>query len=120
MTDLAHHYRGDPFDYDFVLGNGWVGTDFTGGLKFTLRTTQPGSSTVTDTDAVDQATSAATEITFSGANGNVLIPSSRTTAWPVGKGLYWDLQGTITGPPQRVYTIDSGRVLIVADITRAP
>jgi hypothetical protein len=114
---LEPHYRGDTFDYDFTIGSGWVFADFTGGLKFTLRTREPSSSTVADTDATDQATSAGGEVTGSGAAGNVLIPASRTTAWPSGR-LYWDLQGIVTGTPNRVYTIDKGTIVIVADITR--
>lgn len=117
-TALDPHFRGDTFDYDFTIGSGWVFADFTGGLKFTLRTRAPSSSTVADTDATDQATSAGGEVTGSGTAGNVLIRASRTTTWPTGR-LYWDLQGIISGSPNRVYTIDSGTITIVADITRA-
>jgi hypothetical protein len=118
VTALAPHYRGDTFDYDFTLGAGWVFADFTGGLKFTLRTRAPSSSTTSDADAVDQATSGGGGITGSGTSGNVLIPASRTTAWPSGR-LYFDLQGIVSGTPNRVYTLDSGTITIVADITRA-
>lgn len=117
-TPLDPHYRGDTFDYDFTIGSGWVFADFTGGLKFTLRTRAPSSSTTADTDAVDQATSSGGEITGSGTAGNVLIPASRTTAWPAGGKLYWDLQGIVTGSPNRVYTLDSGTIVILSDITR--
>jgi hypothetical protein len=117
-TALPPHVRGDTFSRSFTLGNSWLGSTFTGGVKFTLRTRAPASSVVTDTDAVDQATTVAGEITFVGAVGTILIPASRTTVWAAGK-LYWDLQGSVTGVPT-IYTIDYGTIIIVADITRAP
>lgn len=118
MTSLAAHYRGDTFSYSFTLGNGWVGSDFTGGVKFTLRRTEASSSTVTDSDAVDQASVATGEITFSGATGTIVIPASRTNAWPA-KRLLWDLQGVVDLATDRVETIDSGDILIKADVTRS-
>lgn len=119
MTDLRLHVRGDTFRYSFTLGNGWVGTDFTGGLKFTLRTTLPASSVVSDSDAVDQASVAAGEILMSGASGTVTIPASRAYDWPTGT-LVWDLQGTVTAVPDNiVYTIDRGSIRVVGDVTRS-
>jgi len=117
VTGLDPHYRGDTFDYDFTLGNGWVMADFTGGLVFTLRSSIPADGTTVDTDAVDQASVATGEITGSGTAGNVLIPATRVTLWPKGR-LHWDLQGKVSGSPARVYTIDSGVILIRHDITR--
>lgn len=116
MTNLADFRRGDTFVYSFTLGNTWVGADFTGGVFFTLRSTIPESSEVTDTNAVAQATDAS-EISFSGAVGTITIPASSTTAWPLGK-LYWDVQGVVSGTPDTVYTIDAGEIQIRHDITR--
>lgn len=118
MTTLDPHRRGDTFEYSFTLGNGWVGADFTGGVKFTLRSAQVASSVVTDTDAIDQASVATGEIVFSGATATVTIPASRTTSWPA-KQLYWDLQGVISGATPRVYTVDDGVIAIRPDITRS-
>lgn len=115
---LDPQLRGDEFKYTFTLGNGWTSTMFTGGVKFTLRTSIPASTVVTDTDAVDQASVAGGEITFSSTTvGTVLIPGSRTTAWPA-KRLYWDLQGYVT-IGARPLTADRGSVLIIGDLTRA-
>jgi len=118
MTTLASQRRGDEFKYTFTLGNGWTSTMFTGGMKFTLRTSIPASSVVTDTDAVDQASVATGEITFSSATvGTVLIPGARTTAWPA-KNLFWDLQGYVT-VGARPLTADDGTILIRGDVTRS-
>ena len=118
MTDLAPHTRGDTFEYTFTLGNGWVGADFTGGVRFTLRKYVPDSGVVTDADAVDQASVATGEITFAGAEGTIVIPASRTTTWPV-RPLVWDIQGIINGSPNVVYTIDDGAIVIDGDVTRS-
>jgi hypothetical protein len=117
-TALRPHIRGDTFSRSFTLGNSWLGSTFSGGVKFTLRRLAPAASVVTDTDATDQATTAGGEITFVGAVGTILIPASRTTLWPSGR-LYWDLQGSVGGVPT-IYTIDYGTITIVADVTRAP
>lgn len=118
MTTLDPHRRGDTFEYSFRLGNGWVGSDFTGGVKFTLRTSPPDSNITTDDDAVDQASVSGGEIVFSGAAGTITIPASRTTEWPAAS-LFWDLQGVISGTPNVVHTIDDGAIRIKADITRS-
>lgn len=118
QTILEAQLRGDPFIYTGTLGNGWVFADFTGGLKFTLRTAIPESSVTTDTGAIDQATTDASEITGSGTSVTITVPSSRTTAWPKG-WLYWDLQGTISGATPQKRTIDYGKILIVGDVTRS-
>lgn len=118
MTTLKPQRRGDRFLYYFTLGNSWTAAMFTGGIKFTLRTSVPSSSTVTDVDAVDQAAVATGEITFSDdTHGSVLIPGARTTAWPA-RRLKWDLQGVVT-VGARVETIDSGDIQIEGDITRS-
>jgi hypothetical protein len=118
MTVLASHRRGDTFSYTITLGDGWVGADFTGGMKFTLRERVPDSSVTTDDDAMDQATSGGGEITGSGATVTIVIPASRTTSWKA-KQLYWDLQGVVSGSPDEVYTIDYGTIPILPDITRS-
>lgn len=118
MTTLDSQKRGDEFSYSFTLGSGWIGSDFSGGIIFTLREEIPESTVTTDADAVDQASVAGGEITFSSTTvGTILIPGSRTTAWPKGR-LYWDLQGVVT-VGERVFTIDSGTILIAGDVTRA-
>lgn len=117
-TKLEVQKRGDTFDREFTLGNGWVGADFDG-VKFTLRTEIPPSSTVTDSDAVDQASVATGEITFVGNVGTIVIPASRTTAWPGNKKLFWDLQGVIDASEDLVYTVDDGTIVIDGDVTRS-
>lgn len=118
-TVLPSQMRGDKFEYVFTLGNSWTGATFTGGVKFTLRETLPPSSTVTDLDAVDQASVATGEITFVDEVGTIVIPGSRTTAWPAPKKLFWDLQGVVDGSPDVPHTIDRGTIVIDADITRS-
>ncbi len=118
MTTLRSQRRGDPFDRGFTLGNEWTGTDFEE-MWFTLRATMPTSdSAANDDDAVAQATLGGGSITVTGAAGRVLLPSSSTRTWPGAKRLYWDLQGRPTGDTN-VYTIDSGDVLVAADVTRS-
>ena len=118
MTTLESQRRGDTFERSFTLGNGWTGASFTGGVKFTLRTKIPPSSTVTDADAVDQASIAGGEITIVDDEGTIVIPAERTTTWPVAV-LLWDLQGVISGDPDVVRTIDSGSIRITGDVTRS-
>ncbi len=118
MTYLDDHVRGDTFRYEFELGNGWTGTDFTGGLLFTLRTRAGSSTEEDDESAVDQASADDAEITMNGTLGVIIIPASRTKAWPA-KNLKWDLQGKVTATPEDlVYTIDLGDIRILPDITR--
>jgi hypothetical protein len=115
---LAPHVRGDTFIYSTALGNGWVAADFSGGIRFTLRSRYPASSVTTDADAVDQATLAAGDIVASGANLTITIPAARTTLWAAGR-LYFDLQGVVAGATPRVYTIASGVITILPDVTRS-
>jgi hypothetical protein len=115
---LPPHVRGDTFPYEGTLDDDWTAEQFTGGLKFTLRQRYPASSVVTDADVVDQASTAGGEIVASGDSVEVTIPASRTTGWPIGR-LYWDLQGVIAGGTPRVYTIASGSILILPDVTRS-
>lgn len=118
LVILEPQVRGDDFVYQFTLENDWQASMFTGGLKFTLRRSVPSSATVSDDDAVDQATAAANEITFSDAtHGTVQIPASRTTTWPLGR-LLWDLQGVVT-IGGHVYTLARGSIQIDGDITRS-
>lgn len=117
---LTPHTRGDTFVYSTTLGNDWVAADFTGGIKFTLRTSLPASSVTTDADSgvVAQVSVAGGGIVASGADLTITIHESVTTAWPVGR-LYWDLQGVVTGSPNRVYTVAAGTILIQSDVTRS-
>ncbi len=119
-TVLEPHLRGDTFRYEFDLGNDWLGVDFSGGVKFTLRKRLPSTSVTSDSDAgvVDQATSDAGEITFSGETGIIVIPKERTQNWPAPKTLYWDIQGTVTATGYRK-TIDGGTIAIESDVTRS-
>jgi hypothetical protein len=121
-TTLVPVSRGDTFVYTFTLGGGYTGATFTGGVKWTLRATVPGVGSVADdpddSEVVAQASVAGGEITFDGAVGTINIPASATTTWPV-KRLYWDLQGVVSGSPDEVYTIDSGSIVVKADITRS-
>ncbi len=117
-TVLKPQMRGDTFERSFTLKSPWSGNHFTGGVRFTLRRHTAQSAEVDDDGAVDQATTDADEVTFDGIVGTVLIPAERTNAWPV-KKLIWDLQGIVSGDPDRVYTIDSGVITILADVTRS-
>lgn len=118
-TRLPIHKRGDTFRFSFTLGNGWVGSDFTGGVKFTLRDKILKSSTedLTDAAVIDKASMATSEITFVGAVGTIVIPAERTTAWPATL-LYWDLRGVVTATGYRT-TIDDGTIQIAPDVTRS-
>jgi hypothetical protein len=126
MTTLAPQRRGDTFARTFTLSVGWTGAMFTGGMAFTLRRSVPASSVVSDADAVDQATAAGGEITFAGAGtsedpcvATITIPASRTNSWPA-RELYFDVEGTVSGSPDVVHTLDSGTIPILADVTRGP
>lgn len=118
VTVLDPHRRGDTFRRTFQLGNDWVGSDFTGGVKFTLRTAIPASSVTDDTGAIYQASVAGGEISITGANGVIVIAAEDTHEWPA-ENLHFDLQGTITGTPNVVHTIDQGTIRILGDVTRS-
>jgi hypothetical protein len=119
-VQLPSHTRGDTFSYSTAIGNGWVAADFTGGIKFTLRRRHPASSVTSDADAdvLAQASIANGQIVASGANLTITIPASVTTNWPAGTA-YFDLQGVVSGTPNRVYTIASGVITILPDVTRS-
>lgn len=113
---LDAQLRGDPFSYSSSLAGGWAQSMFQG-FWFTLRDGIPPSTTVDDADAVDQATSAASEITFqTTTNFTVDIPEDRTTTWPLGR-LYWDLVGVDLAGKR--HTLARGDIPIVGDITRS-
>lgn len=121
MTTLDPHFRGDAFDKTVTLDG--AASYYTGGLRFTLRRTIPASTVVTDADAVAKATTSPGEgiegeVFVDGANVRVYFASSVTNGWPVGR-LYWDLQGKVTDGAG-LKTIDSGEIMIRADITRTP
>ncbi len=118
MTTLASHRRGDTFSRTFTLSNGWTGATFTGGVKFTVRESIPASSVVTDDGALAQVSVAGGGIVFAAEVGTVTIAASVTTTWPA-KRVYWDIQGVVDGSPDQVYTIDSGDISILPDITRS-
>lgn len=120
MTVLDSHTRGDTFIYEFDLGNDWVGVDFSGGVKFTLRKRLPSSSITDDSDSnvVDQASVAGGEISFSSETGRIVIPKERTQVWPAPKTLYWDLQGVVSASGY-CKTIDQGTIEITRDVTRS-
>ncbi len=116
--ELEPHTRGDTFAYSTTLGNGWVAGDFTGGLKFTVRSYVPATSTLDDADALDAVSVAGGGIVASGTSVTVTIAASRTTLWPA-KRLYWDLQGVVAGPTPLVYTIAGGTIRVMSDVTRS-
>jgi hypothetical protein len=119
LTKLDPHTRGDTFVYSFTLGNGWTASMFTGGIKWTLREQFPASSVTDDADAIAQASVAGGEIVFSDTtHGTITIADSLTDSW-LTKTLSWDLQGVVTGPPRRTYTIDRGTILILGDASRS-
>jgi hypothetical protein len=117
---LDPHVRGDTFEYSTVLEDGWTFEQFTGGIRFTLRQRYPASSVVTDAAAVDQASTSSGEIVQGDEPEDVVvtIPASRTTSWPAGK-LYFDMQGVVAGGTPRIYTIASGVITILPDVTRS-
>jgi hypothetical protein len=110
--------RGDTLARPFALENDWVVADFTGGIWFTVRAQPPALNELDDANAIGQVSVAGGGIVFSTTTeGVVTIAASVTNGWEPGNK-YWDLQGVITGPPQRVYTLARGRIAIVGDITR--
>jgi hypothetical protein len=127
MTDLAPFKRGTSFARTCVLPEGYTGDNFTGGVKFTLRTTIPASTVLTDADAVAQATEAA-GITFEGAGTaldlcvvTIRFSAAVTKLWPLAK-LVWDLKGKILGiddEPDDVAELGSGTIQILGDVTRS-
>jgi hypothetical protein len=121
MTTLASVYRGDTFIKSFTLGNSWTGAMFTGGVKFTMRRRPASEAVTSDTDALVTVSTTGGEIEFDvgdDALGTITIPASTTNSWPVGS-YYWDLQGVVTGSPNRVYTVDAGEIRVLSDVTRA-
>jgi hypothetical protein len=114
---LDPHRRGDTFEYSSTLEDDWVGADFTGGVKFTVRSSIPATSVTDDSAALAQVSVAGGGIVFSGADFTVTIAASVTTTWPVGR-LYWDMQGVIT-TGSVVHTIASGTIVIQPDVTRS-
>lgn len=119
MQILPPLARGDTLiTPPFTLINGWVASNFTGGIWFTVRDKPAAADDVTDADAIGQVSVAGGGIVFSSTTeGVATIAASVTTAWSLGNK-YWDLQGVITGPPQRVHTLASGRIFVGSDVTR--
>lgn len=137
MTVLASHRRGDTFGTAqvprrFTLTTPLTGATFTGGVRWTLRSKIPGSSSGGD-GFVAQASSEEGEgdgaITFTGEGteldpciGSMTFPASSTAEWPA-RDLFWDLEGIITGTPpaeDEVITLDSGEIPILPDVTLGP
>lgn len=111
------HRRGDSFELEFDLSEGWVDSHFTGGVVFTLRDGEPGSSVVSDDDALAQVSVAGGGIVFTTTtHGVITIPGDDTKTWPA-KRLRWDVEARIT-TGAKVHTIASGTLRILADITR--
>jgi hypothetical protein len=117
MSNLESAVRGDTFRYSFTLSSTWLGSSFTGGVKFTMRLSKPATATVTDADAFHVASVANGEITFVGAVGTITIPASVTTTWEP-RSYYWDLQGVVSGTVPTVHTIDSGQIAVTPDVGR--
>jgi hypothetical protein len=122
-VELDPQMRGDTFEYSTTLLDGWTVEQFTGGLRFTIRKRYPESSVPDDTDpnvvaSVTTTPAAAGGIVAAGTAVTVTIPASATKSWPVDKRLPWDLQGIITGSPNRVETLASGHIHIQPDVGR--
>lgn len=114
---LDPQMRGDPFGYSSVLSGDWVESMFPGGFLWTLRARKPPSTTVTDTDAIDQASSDDGEIVFADdTHFTIALPSPRTTTWP-SKTCFWDLQGKISDDAK--HTLAWGTIIVMADMTRS-
>lgn len=117
---LDPQVRGDEFSYTSgTIANSWVQSMFTGGVRMTFWEGDfPKSANVGDSSAIDQATTAAGDLTFPTTSTiKVLIPGARTTRWPSGK-LVFDVQGVVT-IGARVLTLCRGEVLILGDATRS-
>ncbi len=117
-TTLPELVRGETFDYSFTLLD-WVGSDFTGGVKFIIRKNPPKSTASTNLgpDVICLASTAEGEITFSSAVGTILIHASKTRKWPVGTW-YWELEGKVSGANPIVKKIDYGTIQILPDYIR--
>ena len=126
-TELAPFTRGTSFARTSVLSEGYNEASFTGGVKFTLRTTIPASTVLDDTGAVAQATEA-DGLTFDGDGTaedlcvvTIRFPASATKLWPMAK-LVWDLKGTILGvgdDDDEVFQLGSGTLLVLGDVGRS-
>ncbi len=113
------HTRGDTLRRSFRLDGDWVGSDFAE-VKFTLRRQLP-VSTATDAGTV-QVTKTGGGITFDvddPALGYVVVAASALDQLATGD-YHYDLQATVSGSPQQVYTLDSGKLKLVPDVTRVP
>jgi hypothetical protein len=117
---LAPHVRGDSFDRTFGLTGEWLGAQFSQ-IKFTIRKKLPATADL-DTDVLAQVTKTGGGIQFDpldDASGFVSIAASVTNLWEPGV-YFWELQGTVAGSPQKVYTLESGKLNVVSDLTRIP
>lgn len=113
------HRRGDTFRRSFRLDGDWEGADFSE-VKFTMRRQLP-AATATDAGAI-QVTKTGGGITFDvddPALGYIVVAAAALDQIDVGD-YHWDLQGTVSGSPQQVYTLDSGKLKLCPDITRVP
>jgi hypothetical protein len=109
------HRRGDDLTLDVALVNDdGTPADITGfGFTFTVKR----SITDLDLDAVWQGSLGSGVAIVDAVAGTALVsaPANATAAWPIGT-LLWDLQVIAGG---EVHTIDSGKLIVLADVTRA-
>jgi hypothetical protein len=117
-TTLESQRRGATFRYRFPILGGWVWSQFSE-IYFTLRSTVPPSTEVTDTAAIAQASKTGGEVYVDPDDDAffwVEFPSATTNSWPLGQ-LLWDIEGTRDSDGS-VDPLDEGDIEITADMTR--
>ena len=111
VIDLIH-VRGDSFEQRLALTTGIASTFDE--VWFTVRSTEPSSSIVDDTDALSSGTLTGGEIVQTGQyEWTVTI---NTPNWPVGR-LVYDVQ--VRSGSGQIFTLIRGKMRVYADITRS-
>lgn len=114
---MSNLYRGDTKDYLFTVTDGVNPIDVTGWtiwITFKLRETD------TDLEAVMQVShTVGDNITDSGPGGTFTVSLLATDTDITPGTYYYDIQRVIAGPPEKIRTLEKGKVKIVADITRS-
>jgi hypothetical protein len=117
-TNLEQHRRGDTLLVTFSLPDGYTGAEFTGGVLITFKRRASTSDVLDDTDAIFQGSVAdGTIILAAGASAcSFEIDGDTNATWPAER-ILWDIQARIVAG-NKVHTLASGTIPIVADITR--